>query len=289
MLERAVTSLRELEDGVEAWCSKETLCFRGQSSADWDLVPSAYRALVPLSQTPGFDPSFSAEIERDTYREFEIQARLQLTGSRDVLERLSIAQHHGVPTRLLDWTLDLTIGAYFAVFGGEKGDAAVWALSLSNYPFPAALGRQHLGQGFPLEKIRAYGSGVVESFTQPVSKPINSVGSSPPPPPDGTFVVWKPTRVADRLARQKGLLSWYHSFDDSDLVWNYSAHIRQIEVQCGKNLLAKFVIPLDKREKLQHEILDRNISEHDLFADLDGLGKQLTRQHRNSMVEAATP
>jgi hypothetical protein len=161
MLEGPVTSLREIEDGVAAWSSGTNLCFRGQSSADWELVPSAYRVFVTLAKKVGFDASFSTQIERDTYREFEIQARL--TGAQNILERLSVAQHHGVPTRLLDWTLNLTIGAYFAVFAQDHGDAAVWALDLTRYPFPNAMGRPHRNGGFTLEKINAYGRGVVAS------------------------------------------------------------------------------------------------------------------------------
>ncbi len=290
MLERNVRSMRELEDELAAWSPGSDLCYRGQSSSGWELVPSAYRAFVSIAHNAEFDPSFAAQIERDTYRSFDIEARL--LEPKDILERLSVAQHHGVPTRLLDWTLNLTVAVYFSMFGGDLGDAAVWALNLSQYPFPQATGRQVRGGGFNLARITYYGRGVVASFAQPVSHSAY-VGTAPETiepnnHPDGTFLVWKPDRLDSRLVRQDGLLSWYHSFDDEDVVWNYSEHIRKVEAECGRQLLAKFIIQRDAHDDFRNDVLKRGVNEHFIWADLDGLGRRLTREHHEEMVRNAT-
>ena len=44
-----------------------------------------------------------------------------------VLEWLSLMQHHGAPTRLLDFTYSIYIAAYFATEANDK-DCAIWAL-----------------------------------------------------------------------------------------------------------------------------------------------------------------
>jgi hypothetical protein len=283
------TSLRDIEDAVASVFGKDNACFRGQSSAGWDLVPSAYRSLVPLSNDRDFKPIEVTDVERDTCREFDIQAERSIPRNFDILERLSIAQHHGVPTRLLDWTTNIAVATFFAAFGGSQGDFAVWALNLKRFPFPQSLGRQHRGGGFNLAKINNYGRGVIASFAKPVSEPVDfgpakSRTKTKTQIPKGTFVVWKPARVDERLQRQNGLLSWYHSFEDRDLVWNYSDHISKLE-SGDKGLLLKITVPGAKRADVQEEILRRGIDDHYLFPDLDGLGKGLARQHHQSMTD----
>jgi FRG domain len=289
MREEKATSLREIEDLVQSVFASNTTCFRGQSCASWDLVPSAYRPLIPFLHNPDFDLSWPDKLERDTYRDFEIEARKILGKSFEPLERLSVAQHHGVPTRLLDWTSDLAIAAYFSVFGGDHGDCAIWCLNLSRFPFPKGLGRQHRGGGFRLANINKYGRGKFPSFAQPVSEPISVFGTGNSAAavsgsPKSTFIVWIPQRVHDRLDRQKCLLSWYHSFEECDLVWNYSTHIKELEGSSGQELLCKIVITSKDRFRLREEILKRGLNEYELFPDLDGLGKCLARKHHQLMA-----
>lgn len=52
--------------------------------------------------------------------------------SEEILPFLALAQHHGIPTRLLDWSLDPMVAAYFSASACEKSNSrvAVWILDL---------------------------------------------------------------------------------------------------------------------------------------------------------------
>jgi hypothetical protein len=289
---RLATSLREIEDISSELTGDLDACYRGEGNFAWDLIPTAYRYLSELPVNSQISAEVVAQVERDTYREFQSEAGSQLR-NLDVLERLSIARHYGVPTRLLDWTSNLSAAVFFAVSTTQHADAAIWILNLSGFPFPSELGRQHRGGGFRLENIQKYGHGFSSSFLQDVSRHIESYNQGhtgdDATVPSSTFLVWRPIRNDDRLRRQQGLLSWYHSFKDDDMVWNYEKYIRDLEHQHAVKLLYKIGIPLDSRENILDELVNKkHINEYLLFGDLESLGRTLARKHLEELRWAVT-
>lgn len=176
-------TLRDLEDVVATLAPKHQFCYRGHRDARWKLVPSAFRALVRTRPIDATDYAFLAQIERDTYREFDSESR-PLLKSLPLLDQMAVAQHYGVPTRCMDWTTDIRVAAFFATDPQDDTDAAVWALDFTSFPFPKELGRQHRSGGFLLPKLNHYSGGHRPSFAQEVSRSIGaSVASSPQPAP----------------------------------------------------------------------------------------------------------
>jgi hypothetical protein len=91
MREEKAASLRDIEDLVQSILGDKSAGFRGQSCASWDLVPSAYRRVIPLLHNPDFASRWANLVERDTYRDFEILARMVFSESLEPLEQLSVA------------------------------------------------------------------------------------------------------------------------------------------------------------------------------------------------------
>lgn len=100
--------------------------FRGEPSGGNSLRPGSGRVAggAPVKRS---EP-FTDREERAALERFKTDALpyLTFTPARDHdLEWLAIAQHHGMQTRLLDWTESLLLAAFFAVESAGEGEAAV--------------------------------------------------------------------------------------------------------------------------------------------------------------------
>ena len=107
--------------------------FRGQKESAWPLKSSFERA----AEWAGCHSTKLRKIELDLFHQFRRRAHLyyeKVPKESSVLEWLALMQHHGAPTRLIDFTKSFYVALFFAiseVAHRQSGTAAVWALNHS--------------------------------------------------------------------------------------------------------------------------------------------------------------
>jgi hypothetical protein len=125
-----VESWRQFQIEIEKHLDGESL-FRGVASVRHRLMPSVGR------NREGF--SYSPAVEQALFSQFKREA-LPFLAARpaDDWEWLALAQHHGVPTRLLDWSESPYVSLFFAVWGNDDEDAGLYTI-----PRPGQAGALH--------------------------------------------------------------------------------------------------------------------------------------------------
>jgi len=111
-----IKTFSEFYDAFLAYRDDQHWVFRGQKDdPSWKLRPKAGRDLIKIPDQNLFRvwKRYAAALESPTFK--------------SDWDWLALAQHHRLATRLLDWTLNPLVAAYFALHQAQDGDGAVYA------------------------------------------------------------------------------------------------------------------------------------------------------------------
>ena len=126
MTEKRIKSFEELHTVIQSF-DKKIVSYRGQTELDWEVKPKVGR--YKKFKTKNF-----LKEEKRILSLFKERAVPYINRPpENDWDWLAIAQHYGLPTRLLDWTRNPLVAAFFAVEEQSKSDSVIYVYHNNKY------------------------------------------------------------------------------------------------------------------------------------------------------------
>jgi hypothetical protein len=253
---------------------RSPFAFRGMS-ADWPLSTSLQRLNHPVQTL--------RNIERAMFRNFKKYAYSDLDPSTSDWKWLAVAQHHGLPTRLLDWTFSPFVAMHFATNELDKmdKDGVIWMVNfdLIRRLLPSSFQRalsKHYALTFSVEMLEED-----EDLKQPFVFELTEGTQDP-------FVMFfEPPSLDPRIVNQWGLFSFMNRIDLRLDEWLSTIG------SDGKQIVRKIIIDAEAKWEIRDRLDGMNMSERVIMPGLDGLSAWLKRWYSpkspHPVLVSATP
>jgi hypothetical protein len=261
--------------------------FRGVASDTYALNSGVFRHKLEEIRHAG-EVRDHAELDRRLQHEYfyVTHRRFEEIGST-IWDRLFEMQHHGMPTRLLDWTLNLITAVFFAVTDRQQieakfkdsldlGDAVVWMLNPRLLSM-AAVGEMSLNDLSYLEM-----HGCEEELSGWKCKPKEMHFGKP-----NWLYKWLIARdvhfpiaansTNQRVLAQSGCFTLQGGSTTSPSLNSYA--MQKAHQGCARFLL-KFRIDPTKCNDIAHELLMIGLDRRFLFPDRETASRSLRAHHR---------
>ena len=231
---------------------RSPFAFRGLASADQVLTSSLIR--LATGRADIHKPELSL------LRNFRKYSRAEGAESDSIWNWLALGQHHGLPTRLLDWTYSPLVALHFATDDPATFDldGVVWCVNFieANKLLPRRLQRilrEESSDTLTVEMLAGF-----ETLAQ-----FDALARDP-------FVVFlEPPAVDRRILNQFALVSLM-----SDPAANFDTWLHNHEGLCRR-----VVIPASLKWEIRDQLDQANVNERVLFPGLDGLSRWLARYY----------
>jgi len=226
---------------------RSQFAFRGRNDAAEDLATSLQRL--------GGD----AAIEGHLLRNFRKYAQPEAVPFDSVWNWLALAQHHGLPTRLLDWTYSPFVALHFATADVHRydRDGIVWAV---DYVRAQREAPERLRAALRDEGMDVFTAELLATVA-PGRRELEELGD---------FVVFlEPPSINPRIVNQYALFSLMSRADARFDDW----------LAERPTLVRRVIVPAELKWEARDKLDQANVTERVLFPGLDGLSRWLGRYY----------
>jgi hypothetical protein len=257
MEELRVESWNELQDALfaEAWIEelgrhRSRYAFRGLSDA-------RYRLETTLMRLGGN----YAPLERHLLRNFRKYAHRRVVERDSFWHWLSVAQHYGLPTRLMDWSYSPFAALHFATADPARfdRDGVIWG---ANYLRTHQLVPERLAGQLEREGANIF-------TVEMLSEAAHSLDEFDALCPRPYALFFEPPSIDDRIINQ---YAFFSVLSDPCLAMDdwLGAH---------PGLARRILIPAELKWEIRDKLDQSNITERVLFPGLEGLTAWLKRHY----------
>lgn len=265
MIEYRVNNWNDLNDHLfaDTWNStikrhRSTFAYRGIAREHFSLLPSLARLGRPYPN-----------MERNLLKQFQKYAHKELVEKDTDWHWLSVAQHHGLPTRLLDWTYSPFVALHFATcdLDAHPGeDAAVWKVNYSQV--------HDLLQGSETAELNKLGARIfsVDALANTLSTLDDLDNRAATNYQIAVF--FEPPSIDDRIINQ---FAYFSAISDPQMAFEDWLQLPHVS---GTVDATKIVIPDDLKWEIRDKLDQSNVNERIIMPGLDGLCAWLKRHYK---------
>ncbi len=267
--------------------------FRGQGDSSWGLISSLERSINKF-YPQNIDNMLIYGEEKQLLKEFIWKYPLYSTSqpdADDIVEWLTIMQHYGAPTRLIDITRSIFVAVYFALAETVFENSSVWAIN------KFVLSRPITNAYFTKHQINGISHDILEKELLKQANEILTGKTSLETLAPLIYYI-DPRLANERLSRQQGAflmpadirkpfnehLKSYYTGEPQTVSFNnliqysHAAKYKQTDIT-----ILKINIPRELNLEIVKYLRAMNITSEILFPGLDGLCRSLSYLRREGM------
>lgn len=254
--------------------------YRGHANKEWELIPKVQR---------DFEGSEEDLFRNERYYTNDFQSRASLFKSPtlpidEYASWLTLMQHYGLPTRLLDWSRSPLVALYFAVSDESQynKDGCIWMLTPGKLNESQHLEKPSIIDGKQYDNVYIYNTKhkTIATMIYPAFRRWKFSSVPEAITPEDIKFAHRLEDLSDKIA------ACYPTEADSRVYNQFSAFtvhnsIRKLVDICDTDTLLRITIPHECKDNLRYELSVCGITQSYIYPDLEHLSDEIKKMNKN--------